>query len=285
MMTETSIISEIGHDIRIEPHHCHRESRREIDHSASHATPKRAESNQRAYLTAKFIGEWIVSFALLILTGPLIIVLASLVRLTSRGPGFYAQTRLGRNGVQYQIWKLRTMVHDAEVLTGPIWASKHDGRVTPLGEFLRRTHLDELPQLWNVLRGEMSLIGPRPERPEIANRIERRLPSYRDRLEMRPGITGLAQMLVSADDPHDAQFESGKAKLAHDLFYVANASFALDLRIAICTPCHFGAAAIHAIGNSFLRPYRRIVMPANPKSVERAAARENQSSFSMFDVK
>src|SRR5262249_47324474 len=117
------------------------------------------------YVPIKVCLEWVVGLVLLTLFAPLIAALAAWVKLTSRGPAFYAQTRLGRRGRPYRIYKLRTMCHNAEAHSGPVWAAKQDLRITPLGKFLRDTHLDELPQLWNVLRGEMSLIGPRPERP------------------------------------------------------------------------------------------------------------------------
>jgi lipopolysaccharide/colanic/teichoic acid biosynthesis glycosyltransferase len=176
-------------------------------------------------------------------------VLALAVRLGSRGPAIYAQTRLGRGGARYRIYKLRTMVHDAEASTGPVWASlSGDVRITPLGRVLRSTHLDELPQLWNVLRGEMALIGPRPERPEIAGRIERKVGGYRGRLAVRPGVTGLAQMLLPADDPSDPTLSGLRRKLAYDLYYVRNLSARLDLRVALATPCYFAAAAAQAAG-------------------------------------
>jgi lipopolysaccharide/colanic/teichoic acid biosynthesis glycosyltransferase len=163
----------------------------------------------------------------------------------------YAQTRLGLGGRRYRIYKLRTMVHDAESATGPVWASlSGDARVTPLGRVLRSTHLDELPQLWNVLRGEMGLIGPRPERPEIAGRIERKVPGYGGRLAVRPGVTGLAQMLLPADDPSDPTLSGVARKLALDLYYVSHAGAGLDLRIAAATPCYFLAEAARAAGEA-----------------------------------
>jgi lipopolysaccharide/colanic/teichoic acid biosynthesis glycosyltransferase len=142
-------------------------------------------------------------------------------------------------------------VHDAEASTGPVWAAlSGDSRITPLGRVLRATHLDELPQLWNVLRGEMGLIGPRPERPEIAGRIERKVPGYRGRLAVRPGVTGLAQMLLPADDPSDPTMGCVRRKLAYDLYYVRNVSPAMDLRVALATPCYFAAAAAKAAGEA-----------------------------------
>src|SRR4051812_10014952 len=128
------------------------------------------------YLAVKVATEWTLSLVLLVLTAPLIVLFAAAVKLTSPGPIFYLQTRLGLNGKTYRICKLRTMRHNCEAATGPVWAAQNDPRITPIGNVLRSTHMDELPQLWNVLCGDMSLIGPRPERPEIVARIERDVP-------------------------------------------------------------------------------------------------------------
>jgi lipopolysaccharide/colanic/teichoic acid biosynthesis glycosyltransferase len=147
------------------------------------------------------------------------------------------------------------MAQDAERHTGAVWAAKHDSRITPLGSMLRATHLDELPQLLNVLRGEMSLIGPRPERPELAARITRRVPGFPQRLAVRPGITGLAQMLLPADDPQDADMQCVRRKLAHDLRYVREVGFPMDIRIAMGTPCYFMAALISVVQRKLVQVY------------------------------
>ena len=207
------------------------------------------------YSAVKLVSEWVMAFVLLVITAPLVLLLAVAVKMSSPGPAFYAQTRLGRFGRKYRMFKLRTMVHNAETGTGPVWATKNDVRVTRVGKFLRGTHLDELPQLWNVLRGERGLIGPRPERPEIAARIERKVPEFRNRLQVRPGVTGLAQMLLPADDPDDVNLDGLRKKLAHDIYYVRQLSLLLDLRIALSTPCYFLAAAIHAMQRGFVRAY------------------------------
>jgi lipopolysaccharide/colanic/teichoic acid biosynthesis glycosyltransferase len=175
--------------------------------------------------------EWVLACVLLVLTAPLILAVMVLVRLTSRGPGIYRQTRLGLEGRRYRIYKIRTMRHDCERLTGPQWSTPGDARITPIGRILRVTHIDELPQLWNVLRGEMSLVGPRPERPEIAVGLEQVLPRYRDRLLVRPGVTGLAQVQL----PPDTDIESVRRKLACDLYYIRHVSLWLDLRIMMGT--------------------------------------------------
>jgi lipopolysaccharide/colanic/teichoic acid biosynthesis glycosyltransferase len=187
------------------------------------------------YVNFKFLAEFTFALTLLIITAPLLLLAAVLVKLTSRGPVFYSQVRLGRFGQPFTIYMLRTMHHNCESQSGPQWSIPGDSRVTPIGRILRRTHLDELPQLWNVLRGDMSLVGPRPERPEFVPQLERVLPCYRDRLLVRPGITGLAQIQL----PPDTDLKSVRRKLAHDLYYVRKVSLWLDLRIIICTGCNF----------------------------------------------
>src|SRR3954466_4998863 len=141
------------------------------------------------YSFIKLIAEWCAAALLLLALAPLIGMLAAMVRIASPGPAFYSQTRLGRNGKSYRIYKLRTMFHNCEATTGPVWSCATDHRVTRLGRILRDTHLDELPQLWNVLRGELGLIGTRAGRPEIARRIEATIPEFRKRLAIKPGMT------------------------------------------------------------------------------------------------
>jgi lipopolysaccharide/colanic/teichoic acid biosynthesis glycosyltransferase len=211
--------------------------------------------SRRPYLLVKTGVEWLVAAVLLVLAAPLLATIAVLVKLTSPGPAFYFQTRLGRNGRSYRICKLRTMMHNCEATTGPVWAAKDDVRITPLGRILRDTHMDELPQLLNVLRGDMALIGPRPERPEIIARIERQIPDYRRRLEVRPGVTGLAQMRL----PADTDLEGVRLKLAHDLYYIRNVSLVMDVRIAACTAFYFTAAAATALCNTAVGSYGRAV--------------------------
>ena len=183
------------------------------------------------YPPLKATADTLFAAVLLMLTGPLILVLMVLVRLNSAGPGLYGQVRLGRGGRRYRIYKIRTMAHDCERDTGPRWSTPGDPRVTALGRWLRRTHLDELPQLWNVLRGEMSLVGPRPERPEFVAQLERVIPDYGARLAVRPGITGLAQVQL----PPDEDLEGVRRKVACDAVYVASMSPWLDARIVLGT--------------------------------------------------
>jgi len=175
--------------------------------------------------------DFVLACVLMVLTAPVMLLAMLLVRLTSRGWPLYSQTRLGLDGRHFLIYKIRTMYRDCERLTGPRWSTPKDPRVTPIGRILRATHIDELPQLWNILRGEMSLVGPRPERPAIAVQLERVLPSYRERLQVRPGVTGLAQVQL----PPDVDLQSVRRKLACDLLYIGVVSPWLDLRIILAT--------------------------------------------------
>jgi len=174
---------------------------------------------------------------LLLIPGlPLIGVIVALVKLTSRGPGVYSQLRVGKGGRIFTMYKLRSMRVDAEAATGPVWSSDgNDPRVTPLGHWLRRLHLDELPQLFNVLRGEMSLVGPRPERPEFVKVLAAAIPGYLDRLLVLPGVTGLAQVNL----PPDTDLQSVRLKLALDREYIGEAGLLMDLRIFACTLLRF----------------------------------------------
>lgn len=190
-----------------------------------------AVGNAGWYDIVKTAMDGLAAVLILLVTFPFILISAALVRLTSRGPAFYSQMRLGRNGRPYVIYKLRSMYHDCERYSGIRWSSKGDNRVTPVGKWLRKTHIDELPQLWNVIRGEMSLIGPRPERPELVVSLEKALPRYRDRLLVKPGVTGLAQIQL----PPDTDLESVRKKLVLDRVYVNRRSLWLDLRIYVAT--------------------------------------------------
>ncbi len=167
----------------------------------------------------------------LLVCAPLMALIALAVKLDSRGPIFYAQERLGRFGDVFKMRKFRTMRVDAEA-DGPVWAARgRDPRVTPLGRILRRTHLDELPQLLNVLRGEMSLVGPRPERPCFVEKLDRAIPRYDQRLLVKPGITGLAQVHYR----YDQTVADVKRKLRFDLLYVRRMCLLLDARILAWT--------------------------------------------------
>jgi lipopolysaccharide/colanic/teichoic acid biosynthesis glycosyltransferase len=212
--------------------------------------PPPVEPLRRWYLPCKHALDFAAAVVLMPLVVPLIAVAALVVKLSSRGPVFYTQTRVGENGRLFTIFKIRTMIHNCESLTGPRWSIPGDPRVTWFGHFLRVSHLDELPQLLNVLRGEMSLIGPRPERPEFLPELERELPAYGQRLAVRPGVTGLAQVQL----PADSDLDSVERKLAHDLYYVRHASFGLDLRLLVCT-------GFYALGLSFAVVGRLLRIP------------------------
>jgi len=167
----------------------------------------------------------------LVVTSPLMLLIAAAVKLTSPGPVFYRQTRVGWRGRNFTLYKFRSMRADAEAATGAVWATKDDPRVTPVGRWLRRLRLDELPQFFNVLRGEMSLVGPRPERPEFVASLAEQIPYYRQRLAVRPGITGWAQINHEYGD----SVEDAARKLEYDLYYIKNLSPALDAYIILQT--------------------------------------------------
>lgn len=216
---------------------------------------ERPSTRHRWYMPIKAAIEFVLAVLMSILTTPVLLLAALLIKLTSQGPVIMRQTRVGRDGKTYTIFKLRTMQHNCEALTGPKWATPGDPRVTPFGRFLRVTHIDELPEIWNVLRGEMNLIGPRPERPEFVQQFEKAIPNYLDRLAVRPGITGLAQVNL----PPASDVASVRRKLAHDLYYLYQANPWLDLRILICT-------AFSSMGLPFwcLRPmHRALHMPTS----------------------
>ncbi|MBI3463912.1 MAG: sugar transferase [Planctomycetes bacterium] len=184
-----------------------------------------------SYARFKLAGDIVLSAVLLLPGLPVLLLLGILVRLTSRGPAIFRQVRVGLNGRPFVLYKFRTMCHDAESRTGPVWAQRDDPRVTRFGGFLRRTHLDELPQLFNVLRGDMCLVGPRPERPEFVSKLAAVIPGYLDRLSVRPGITGLAQVYL----PPDSDPESVQRKLSYDVYYVQFAGPVVDLKLLGCT--------------------------------------------------
>jgi lipopolysaccharide/colanic/teichoic acid biosynthesis glycosyltransferase len=170
--------------------------------------------------------------AVLLVPGlPIIALLVLLVRLTSPGPGIYRQARVGSKGRRFVLYKVRTMRQDAETKAGPVWTQPRDPRVTRVGKVLRRLHLDELPQLFNVLKGEMSLVGPRPERPEFIRVLAEVIPEYTDRLAVPPGITGLAQINL----PPDSDLASVRRKLVPDFEYIERGGLWLDLRILLHT--------------------------------------------------
>ncbi|SMO56734.1 sugar transferase [Gracilimonas mengyeensis] len=181
--------------------------------------------------TIKRAFDILVSAVVLVLTFPFLVMIGLAVRLSSPGPAIYRQERVGRNGRLFTIYKYRTMLNDAERHSGPTWATKDDPRVTGLGYWLRKLRIDEVPQLLNVLKGDMSLVGPRPERPHFVEQFSQQIPLYTRRLRVRPGITGWAQVKWK----YDTSLDDVKEKTKFDLFYIENASLRMDAKILINT--------------------------------------------------
>ena len=171
-----------------------------------------------------------ITFAvgLMAVCAPLMLVTAMMVKIESRGPAIFSQERVGQDKRPYLIHKFRSMVADAEKYTGPVWAQDDDDRITRIGRLIRKLRIDELPQLWNVLKGEMSLVGPRPERAHFVDQLEAIIPFYRERFSVKPGITGWAQVSYG----YGASVQDAIAKLNYDLFYIKNLSFFMDIMIA-----------------------------------------------------
>jgi lipopolysaccharide/colanic/teichoic acid biosynthesis glycosyltransferase len=205
---------------------------------------------RESWLWTKRVADVVLACLLLVPAIPVIVLAGSFIKLTSRGPAFYWQTRVGLRGRTFKLCKLRTMVHNAEAITGPVWATDNDPRITRFGLFLRKTHIDELPQLISVLAGRMSLVGPRPERPEFVAKLEWEFPHYSDRLNVRPGITGLAQLRL----PPDSTIENVGHKLKYDLHYVEHVGPWLDFRILAFTAVHFANGTVRMAWSSFMLP-------------------------------
>lgn len=170
----------------------------------------------------------ILGLLILFLLFPFIFIM---VRITSPGPIFFSQTRVGWRGEIFKIYKFRTMIVNAEQSTGAVWCKHKDSRITPVGRFMRKVRLDELPQFFNVLKGEMSIIGPRPERPEFVDMLKKRIPFYDERHLVKPGLTGWAQVMFT----YGNSVEDAAEKLHYDLFYIMNMSFFMDIKICLKT--------------------------------------------------
>jgi sugar transferase (PEP-CTERM system associated) len=188
-------------------------------------------SGRRLSGIAKRLFDVIASTILLLITMPIVIVFAILVKLESKGPAFYRQIRVGLFGQPYSVLKLRSMRQDAEVAGKAVWAEKDDPRITFIGKFIRKVRIDELPQTWNVLKGEMSFVGPRPERPEFVADLEQQLSYYAERHMVKPGITGWAQI----NYPYGASIDDARHKLEYDLYYAKNYTPFLDILILLQT--------------------------------------------------
>jgi lipopolysaccharide/colanic/teichoic acid biosynthesis glycosyltransferase len=190
----------------------------------------RAAATSPVVATARRLVGVAVATLLLLLTAPVLLVTALLVKLESPGPVIYRQERVGLNGRRFTLFKIRSMRNDAE-RHGPCWATLGDSRVTAFGRFIRKVRIDELPQLFNILRGDMCLIGPRPERPHFSAQLAEVIPLYHERSLVKPGLTGWAQV----NYPYGASVEDARAKLSYDLYYIKHRSIAFDLLILLAT--------------------------------------------------
>ena len=181
------------------------------------------------YTNLRRVGDIVISIVGLAFLFALYPIIAIVIKLTSPGPIFYKQERAGLHGQVFTLWKFRSMINDAEKDSGPVLTKDNDSRITPIGKFMRKTRLDEVPQFVNVLKGEMSFIGPRPERPLRINNLKKQFPFYIGRLQVKPGITGWAQVNVG----YDKDLKSVRLKLHHDLYYIENLSILLDFIIVL----------------------------------------------------
>jgi len=186
---------------------------------------------RKAYDRVKRTFDIVASIMALIISFPLCLLIAVLIKLTSRGPVFFKQARVGKDGHVFEMYKFRTMRVDAEKETGPVWATQDDHRLIPIGPFIRKSHIDEFPQFINVLKGEMSIIGPRPERPFFVAKLVQEIPDYTKRLSVKPGITGLAQVWHK----YDETIEDVKKKVKYDLLYIRKVCLWTDLMIMLRT--------------------------------------------------
>ncbi len=175
--------------------------------------------------------DYVIALSVLIFAAPLMAFVALLVKVTSAGPVIYSQTRVGKGGKTFRIYKFRTMRVDAEKGTGAVWAQKNDPRLTPIGGFLRKCHLDELPQVFNVLKGDMSIVGPRPERPEIVKDLKLVISDYDKRLQIKPGITGLAQVM----NRYDETISDVRKKVKYDILYIKKMCWLVEMRVLALT--------------------------------------------------
>ncbi len=184
----------------------------------------------RIYLCLKRIFDLCIAILLFAFTSPFFLLAAIVIRLESVGPIIYTQERVGFKGKIFTLYKFRSMYHDAEK-HGAMWAKVNDTRITKCGKYMRRLRIDELPQLWNIFKNDMSFIGPRPERAEFVNSFEKNINNYNLRHSIKPGLTGLAQVCY----PYAASEEDARHKLAYDLFYINNMSILLDIKILFKT--------------------------------------------------
>jgi sugar transferase (PEP-CTERM system associated) len=172
-----------------------------------------------------------LSTAMLVLLSPLLLVVALAIRMESKGPAIFKQERVGEDGETFTLYKFRSMRTDAEKQTGPVWAEEDDPRITRVGRIIRKVRIDELPQLWNVLKGDMSFVGPRPERPFFVEQLKKKIPYYNERFAVKPGVTGWAQIKY----PYGSTEKDALEKLKYDLYYIKNMSVIMDLMVIFHT--------------------------------------------------
>ena len=190
---------------------------------------------RRYFEIAKEVVDIVLGLVLLVVSLPVLLICAIMIKVTSKGPVFFVQVRAGKDGKLFKMYKLRTMYVDAEERSGAVWCGDKDPRIVGVCRWMRQSHVDELPQLLNIIKGEMSLVGPRPERPEILDELEEVYPDIRKRLTVKPGITGLAQVR----NGYDTTIEAFRHKLASDLEYIANRKWGTELRILFATVAKF----------------------------------------------
>lgn len=194
-----------------------------------------SQGSRRGYEMGKRVLDLMGATIIGLITLPFYPFIILAIKLDSRGPIFYRQTRMGRAGKVLTLIKFRTMFDEIEKTTGPVWAAENDARTTRVGKFIRKTRIDELPQIWNILKGEMSFVGPRPERPEFHDKLQKEIPFYEERYLVKPGLTGWAQIKHKLDFRGGMTIKDTYEKLQHDLYYIKNRSLLLDLGIILRT--------------------------------------------------
>lgn len=186
---------------------------------------------RRRFQEFKRLFDIIMSAIGLVIVSPIMALATLIIKIVSPGPAFFRQERVGKGGEAFNMYKLRTMKLDAERYTGPVWAKENDPRLIKFGKIIRKMHIDEFPQLFNVLKGDMSIVGPRPERPIFVEGLSKEIKDYRKRLEVKPGITGLAQIWHK----YDETIADVRKKIKYDLLYIREMCFMVDLRILLRT--------------------------------------------------
>ena len=228
-------ISRVRRASRVRPIERRKLKKKKVDATKKIATDYSYESKLKEpvkndYLPLKRLFDILSASGLMVATSPIVLLFGILVKMETPGKMFYTQERVGYMGKRFKVTKLRSMYTDAEKNSGAVWASKNDSRVTKVGKFIRKTRIDELPQLWNVIKGDMSMIGPRPERPELTEKFSREVKDFEQRLRVLPGLTGYAQV-------HGGYDVTPKEKYKLDKYYMDNISLKEDLKIIFETIC------------------------------------------------